>query len=360
MTKRKINIVQIILTIVFLLSSCSATPPEAPKTEYDYDHIATNIEGELIKEAVYTWNDFDKLRQNIIRYPHAVSLIVKKNYSHSYYWLAEGKDFYTDVSKETELVWTISTLEIVEVVYEGSANTARYKVGDEYRIIEFYGENPDGEIIDYSENTYFYEIDGKYHRIINNYQRPQIDEYYFLYTDTILEQENYKVVYGEWGEPVITEGTPIDLLPMIHPYGYVPDELVEGNTFSYYMYELSQEAYNESKDFLSKYQDDETKKKEINYHEFVVNAWGEYKDIINAYNSSTTIIFPLGFAAIFLCIIAVGIILAKRSKTTPSGTPPTGEQKSPDAQDTPDTPITEAKTASPPDVTEPPGPPKEE
>ena len=203
-------------------------------------------------------------------------------------------------------------------------------------------------------------IDGKYKKIINNYQRPQIDDDYFLCADTILEQENYKVVYGEWGEPLHGEGEIDDFIPVIHPYGYVPDELFEGNMLSYYMYELSQESYNESKDFLSKYQDDETKKKEIIYHEFVVNAWEEYKDIINAYNSSTTIIFTLGFVIIFLGIIAVGIILVKRSRSTPNGTPPTVEQIAPELHDTPDTPEAQIQTISPPDVTEPPDPPKEE
>lgn len=213
------------------------------------------------------------------------------------------------------------------------------------------------------DSTYYYGKD----MIYGNHTREQarklkIGTYYLLAIEPSRLIDDGKILYN---------GTPglhvMDALPPASPgswgqgdnvfdiiYTIPPELAVKIADFS--VAELSEEAYKEA---LRAY-DDKTNVN-TNSAKTIKIAWETYGHIVEAdkkeNNDNTTIIFTTGFAIIFIGIIAVGIILAKRSKSTPSGTPPTVDKIEPDA---PDTPEAETQATEQPDVTEPPDPPKEE
>lgn len=292
-----------------------------------------------------------------------IVVIGEKISSKSYYY-----DFkYTNLNGEekyTYMCFTISTFKIkkctdISEFDHLSEKFSKIEEGAEIKILEPWGITPDGEFVKknliykkkaYTGNIADFEVS---HQVLR-FNTPYLLEIrHFINED--YEKVSAAGLVGAW------------LGPDIYTYGEIPQQIIDGCLIDYSDFLFTEEEYNKClayqnahKDHYAVDCDDEA------YHRYcssMVKIWEKHSHLLSEpelEKTDTTIIFTLGFAAIFLCIIAVGIILIKRSRTTPNGTPPTVEQNSPDAQDTTDTPVAETKTASPPDVTEPPDSPKEE
>ena len=342
MTKRILCLILLVFTI--LLTACSAPPPPEPPTyDFEFEYIAKDINVGEEPNGKHNRISANHINDAISGAPFSGDssiYIVEKTGSYSYYWRVPG------ATKEyLEIAFTVSTMFVKQVLYVGETfSNPIYEKGDSFEIIEAYGETPTGEFIyptylkkeevsPWQLNECWVDNGKQYFMILTNKGIISSEDTFYY-----LEREGY------------TENDAV--------YKYeLPHELFNGKYKKFFIYDFSQEAYAEAIEYLENPLNGNPDRA---YYNSVKELWEANSHLVTDDNSSTTIIFTLGFAAIFLCIIAVGIILIKHSKTTPSGTPPTVEQNSPDAQDTPDTPVEEAKTAAPPDVTEPPGPPKEE
>jgi hypothetical protein len=269
--------------------------------------------------------------------------IVKKVGIKSYYF----DDSFLYSSYLNKCYFSVAELEVKAVVHNGEET--KREVGSKIFVTENYGIDHRGTFVnDNSSQLYSYSGDSKSRIMKGN--RLKNNTYYLLILSNankvnLTENDQVYCSYFDYVFP-----KPINNFPYLDydSYDYV---------------ELSKPTYDRALDVIEN---------SVGYTDFmygcsqmVLYAYENYGNVLPEVKDNSQIEIGLYITTTIciiesLALIIITVIILKRKKSTSSGTPPTVEQNSPDAQNTPNTPIAEAKNASPPDVTEPPDPPKEE
>ena len=346
---KKIVITAIVLVLVllsiFTITSCQSTEPETygfefydiikdynPKEERDFNKIEFDHD---FGNDLANQNELENYKTYYLNYKYP--LVVKKVSSYTYCW-EDTYDNGSGVITECYAI-TISSFEVLCNLNDGHQFAEKkYNAGDIIKVLEPFGVDKSGNLI---VNPIHY----------NSTLPTSFDEIYFLGFSGVL---NYAIDHHLYPHPNAKE---------------LPFDMLNGCVWWQDTVKLSEEDYKAAIDYLNatspriwiESEKDTPKNRYIN---LLVDTWERYvtleqmdKPIIDN-NDNLIVYIILTIESIALVIIA--IMTRKRSRSTPSGTPPTVEQNSPDAQDTPDTPEAQIQTTSPPDVTEPPDPPKEE
>ena len=306
-------------------------------------------------------------------------LRVEKVSSSSYYWNKEID------SSQYNFGFTVTQLKVLEKYCGGIADAQnewflyeKIKVDDVINVIEYYSltrtSGSNYEFVDLNKSTTgvlcryakkdddknYYKPDAQYMELNKEYIIKLNAENYYDYqenTELKIPIRFFAFVGSDRydGKKTINDETTGVLYSMGIPEN-INNVFQQDMFLDYEAVEFSKSAYQYSCiDGIGKYASFNK-----SYFNTVNMIWRklrcEYPVESDAPFDDSVLYLTIGFESVLLvaAIVTTIIILAKRSKSTPSGTPPTVEQNSPDAQNTPETPVEEAKTASPPDVTEPP------
>lgn len=396
MKNKTLTILTVVLVIICLSVPCFAENSESAQVYSDVKLSAFHKNyTTLYYDSV---EGFDEFIDNIGKTTKTSTddqdmfLRVQKISSKSYYWSKDIEHFKENTS--FNFGFTVTQLKVLEKYCGGIADAQnewflyeRIKVDDVINVIEYYSvtrtTGRSYEFVDLNKFTTgvlcryakkdddknYYKPDAQYMELNKEYViKLNAENYHDYQENTELKTpirffafvasdlyEGKKTINDETAGLLYSMGIPENINNVFQQDLFLDYEAVEF-TRSAYQYSCI--------DAIGKYASFNK-----SYFDTVNMLWRrlrcEYPVDSDAPIDNSILYLTIGLESVLL-VVAIAttiVILAKRSKSTPKGTPPTIEHIKPEASDipnTPDTPEARSETASPPDVTEPPGPPKEE